>query len=336
MFEGKDLRKITQFDKKFLISQIAIVILCVLRVAKWGKNKHAARLMILDDYSLSIVMTLVMFIALFVMFMISIKFNDVSNRNKVFYVIMMISVMLYPTYVHDNYLGAMDIYGITLGAIVLIMVMINKCEWISVILMAIGIFINPMCIFSLGVVVPVLVLYKGFVKKNKKELIICLCLCVVEVITFFISRKLGMFNLDVVDILDYKKLIVIMIFLTPFIFTAVVMFYNMIKKSSNVEGKLYYIISAFVGAPGFIVWTVSGDYTRAIINLFICYGLWLIVMMSYKDELLTSQINEECKIIKKWVPINGVVVLYVAAIMIYWMCGIEEVDTEVMLELVVK
>lgn len=330
------MKKLNAVDRKFLISYVCLIVLCILRVSKWGKGPHAARLLILDDYYLSIVMTVVMFIVLFLLFMISLKRTENKSKNKVFYVIMMISIMLIPTYVHDNYMGSMDVYGIICGAVSLMLIIANRFEWGSIVLTAIAVFINPMCIFSVGIIVPITILYKAVFGKNKKELIICLILCVTEVLAFFVARLTGMFFLDAQPILDIKKMIVIMAFLIPFIITAIIMYYKLVKKSQGTERKLYYILSVFVGVPGFLIWSVAGDYTRAIVNLFICYGLWLLVILTNREGVFMSVTEGVCKEIKKWVPVNAVIIIYIAAIMIFWMCGVEEVDTEKLIELVVE
>lgn len=330
------MKKISSVEKKFLISQIAVIVLSILRVAKWEKVEHAARLMILDDYYLSLIMTFVMFIALFVLSMVVLKSVDDIDTNKVFYIIMMISIMLYPTYVHDNYLGAMDIYGLIFAVISLIFIIANKAVWISIIMMSIAMFINPMCIFSVGLVVPLAVLYKGIIKKENRHLIICIILSLFEIGTFLVSYKLGMLRVDAQQIIDIKKFIVILVLLLPYIICAIIMYYNLIKKNKEVTHKIYYILASLVGVPGFVVWAVAGDYTRAIVNLFLCYGMYLLVLITNRDKILTEQINSLCEVIKKWVPINAVVIIYIAAIMLFWICGVEEVDTEKLIELVVK
>ena len=328
------MSKITKYDKNFLISQIAVVILCIFRVAKWDKYPHAARLKILDEYYLSIWMTLVMCVALFVLFMFTLKCIDTCNKNKAFYVIMLMSLMLYPTFVHDNYVGVMDIYVIITGALSMVFIISGKCEWITIPLMIIGTFIDPMGIFTIGLVIPIVLLYKGLVKGSVKHSVICLILCIAELATFFASRMMGMFALDAVDILDVKKFIIIMILLIPFIVVALIMFFNLIKQGATGTEKFYYIISALVGVPGCIVWAMSDDYTRAIVYLFICYGLWLLAMMSFADSHFTAQLQAQTTFINKYLPIPAIILIYIAAIMIYWMCGVEEVDVEQMLELV--
>ena len=147
---------------------------------------------------------------------------------------------------------------------------------------------------------------------------------------------MGMFAVDERELIDIRKFIVILVFLTPFIFVACLTFINLIKNSKRTNDKVYYLLSAFTGVSSFVVWTIRGDYTRAIVNLFICYGVWLLVMMSYRDELLSEQMDSLSVKIKKWVPISGVIVIYVLAIMLYWMCGVESVSKEVLLELVVE
>lgn len=330
------MRKLKKYDRKFLISQIALVILCVLRVSKWKKYDHSARILLLDDYDFTLIVSVVMCIALFLLYMFVLKRVDEGMRNKTFYVIMLVTVMLYPTYAHSRYMGAMDIYGLILGVISIVLIVTEFCEWIDIILMGMAVFINPMCIFSMGVIVPLVLLYKFLVKEDTKRLVICICLCIVEVVGFFASRMMGMFAVDERELIDIRKFIVILVFLTPFIFVACLTFINLIKNSKRTNDKVYYILSAFTGVSSFVVWTIRGDYTRAIVNLFICYGVWLLVMMSYRDELLSEQMDSLSVKIKKWVPISGVIVIYVLAIMLYWMCGVESVSKEVLLELVVE
>ena len=129
------MRKLKKYDRKFLISQIALVILCVLRVSKWKKYDHSARILLLDDYDFTLIVSVVMCIALFLLYMFVLKRVDEGMRNKVFYVIMLVTVMLYPTYAHSRYMGAMDIYGLILGAISIILIITGFCEWIDIILM---------------------------------------------------------------------------------------------------------------------------------------------------------------------------------------------------------
>ncbi|GEM_PF-3816788 len=330
------MKKLLENDKKFLISQILLVILCAVRVVKGEKYDHAARLKILDDYSLSVVMTIVLCIAMFLLFMITLKCIDEKNKTKAFYVIMMVTIMMYPTYVHDNYLGTMDIYGLMIGAVSMVLAVTGFAPWISVVLMAVAVFVNPMCIFTMGVIVEFAFLYKALIKKEKSSLIIFICVAVVEVAVFFVSRMMGMFALDAQNILGFDRFIVILVFLLPFIFVAIIMYLRLIKKSDGFNDKVFFILSAFAGVPAFVVWTISGDYTRAIVNLFISYGFWLLIMLSYKDELVSKEMADISVKIDKWVPINGVIIIYIVAIMLYWMCGVEEIDTEKLIELVLE
>lgn len=322
------VKKINKQDKYFLVA-LGIFALCnIFRFFDQGILFHPSRYEILQNYTFNKIAIIIYFISLFCMYSVVIILSHKENKKDSYYLISFISTFLFPMFLSIEYFGTMDMYAWIFTVFQLIILLIDKFEWICILLNIVMIYICPMSIFSCECIVLALLLYKVLSKKNVRCFYIALINFVFSSIYFLNSYFERTLLIDAHYKLNLKQFILLLIILIPYIILGI-KFFSSLLKETGIYKRLSYLIIILGVLPSILTDIYLNDYARAFFHVF-TYYLSVILILNVLGE---NEIYQQLKLlkcnIKEWIPIPVLIIVVPFLFMALWISGYEELLTEV-------
>lgn len=326
----KNISKIEKNDISFLIALMLFAIIAYIRFFDHSLGYHMAFFSIMQKYEFARLVTVGYFVVLFLMYFVCIAYCDTKYKKNMYYLIAFLSVFSFSMFLPREYFGTNDLYAWILTFLMGILIVSEKCEWMTIPLSFLLTVLSPMSIFNCSCIVVVLLLYKFFAMKNTKYFVYAILNGITSLLGVVLVMVRSSIESDAQNQISLMHFAGIIIMLSPYIYIAMYFFAKLFKCVN--ENKLHGLIFIILGAlPSVVVNLYIKDYTRAIFYVFFYFISVFMFLIAMKDEDISSQMENLKLRIAKWVPIPAIIIAYPLAIVTLWISGVQPLLEETLL-----
>lgn len=325
------MKKIGKSDIKFLIALSFFALACFSRFFDEKLNVHTALFSFMQNYEVVFAFTVLYFVILFGFYLICIAKGEKSSKKNIYYLIVFYSFFAFPMFLSADYFGAMDIYAWMLTWIGGGLLVIEKQEWITILICCVISLLSPMSVLSGCCVFIAIHIYKFFAKKGNKYLWFAIGCFVSSALGVLVTKHMGTFSSDVQSVISLKRFVVLILYLSPYLVLAGKFFGGLFCRSiDNKKWGWFFLIVGIV--PSSIIYIYLQDYARAFFHVFSYFILNIIICLSINDKDVSFELERTKKIIKKWFPVPVLIIIIPLLFMTLWISGEQVLMTEIFVD----
>lgn len=321
------LFKIEKKDISFLGVLALFAIVNVFRFFDRTLIFHNVPFEIMQQYEFAKITTGVFLIGLFVFYFICLTVCEQINKKNMYYLIMFLSVFIFPMFLNQNYFGTTDVYAWILLFVEVICVISKKHEWITIVLTCIMTYISPVTFFYCECIVLVLLFYR-YVQERKSKYIVLFCINTLLGI-LGVGGKL-MQNTLVIDAqknLSLSQFIAMILCLSPYLYFAFIFFKGLFENIDKSK-RICYILLVLGVLPSALINLYIQDFSRVFFYVFTYFIVIVMSLITLNDVDITSQLERVKSRIREWIPIPIMVIVYPLLFITFWVAGPLELMVE--------
>lgn len=314
------MRKLTKEDFIFLAVLLLFSFIAASRFFDHTLLFHSAPMGLLQQYEFSqLVYTGYLFV-LFLFFALILKKNSFEKRKDIYYLITFLTIFMVPMYLYTDYFGTMDVYAWILAMFSMMLLDMEKAEWLIVILAFVSTLICPMSLFYTICMLTAMLLYKTQKKEKKQYLYLAVGTGIGGVAGVLVTMTMGYFTTDAQQSLSWHKFVLVIMLLSPYMFI-LFRFWDGIIQRAEEKMKVAYIVLFLGGLPSVFATLYIQDFHRAIFMAFVYYLFVGVQLLSLQDEKANVQMDGIKAMVKEWLPIPAMIIGYPLIILTLWMYG---------------
>lgn len=322
------MKKITRLDITFIIAMLFFAIVCFSRFWDEKLRTHIVLFEFMQEYEYAIVFTITYFVVLFWFFIVCIANYKENNKKNMYYLICFYATFTFPMFLSANYFGVVDIYAWVLTWIAAILLILGKVEWLTPVLGFMIALISPMSVLTGGSIICAILVYKFFVGQKRKYIFYLLGSVFTSCVGAFASKHLGTFSTDEQHVLSIEKFLVMLLFLSPYIYLAITFFVKLFQSTKSSKRWAYFL--GMIGMlPNIVVYICLEDYARVFFHAFTYTILLVILYIVMNDRDVAWQLQRSKDFIKSKVPIPVIVLAIPFLFMTLWIAGEQHLMKEV-------
>ena len=326
--------KMEKEDKNFIFALGVFLVLMFSRFFDHYLRFHSAPMGIMQNYWFIYVVSIIFGAVLILFAGYIIRTVSAEKKKYMSYLITIVLMCLFSTFLCDSYYGSTDVYAWMIFAVVYVLIMEERALWLIVPAMFVMALISPMSVLSAGALTFVMLLQKTFDDKESLSNLVYLILSTVaELVGVYVTYRLNYFSIDAQGRMNYRMFIIMLLIMMPYFYVVFSFFLRLIREIS-IKQHVLYILVFFAGIPSAGIWSYLGDFNRSLIYIFVYYCFIIMFYIMKGDENFERNFNVTVVRIKQQLPIPEVVLIYLLMMLAYVMIGADEIVPEFMLTLV--
>lgn len=281
-----------------------LLFFCALAFSRFFDHKqssHPLPFPFMDSYGFALAELLV-YLALFCGLCVLLIFLAKERERDMVYLCEFLAVFLVPFFCHRSYFGTVDMAVWTL-------------------VLAVSLVVAARC--------------TGKGEKSavrKKQFLLLLMILLPSV---FLAVFLGGPFDDVQTLLSAKQFLLLLIFFSPYLYIGGKFLLELCREVKKRRPEMFglYFLYACAGWMPAGIWTIVGDYSRAVFYGFVCYLLPAACFVAIGDDFFAARLERIKETVKKVLPMPEVFVIYPLIFITFWMMGWESIPAEEILKL---
>lgn len=262
-----------------------------------------------DIYTVAIVTYVVYVFALLLLYRVILAKADIAMNKTLRYLFVFLSVFAFSVFLTQEKFGGADVYQMILLCGCLSVILYEKREWVVLPLAMAAVGIAPGNVFLYGSIVPVLLLYKGFVKagtKGKRYMKLCV-LTVAASVFMFVLRDGFDFFAEIVFFCNFRRLGVFALCFIPYVMMALFFFRGFVTDKGPGACRLILLLGGVTPVLPLLLKNQGGSGIFAVI---LYYVLVIGVLLAMGDAAAVRQMERLKQALREREPISVFILAY--------------------------